>query len=36
MGGDACELLKIGRIGPESAKDAESLLAGLSKSLSGL
>jgi hypothetical protein len=34
MGGDVCNLLKIGRIGPESAKDAEGRLASLPKSLS--
>jgi hypothetical protein len=27
MGRDACNLLKAGRMGPESAKDAENLLA---------
>jgi hypothetical protein len=34
MGGDACDLLKADRFGPESVKDAESRLAGLSKNLS--
>jgi hypothetical protein len=31
MGRDAFDLLKAGRMAPESAKDAENLLAGLSK-----
>jgi len=36
MGGGAFNLLKMGQIGPECAKDAENRLPGLPKSLSVL